>query len=186
MSPVSSTADPRDLVRLALQKLFYKKYPRMLPTVISQNVALIERLLHQQRAIKHFRDLENATKLQACLKHLILSLTCKNRKETGKAYSMPKRRNALKSKLGGERYVKALALCRQFYALRYRAAKLLSCARCKDSVCEYTTFCNAKKVFSNPPLLYALEGMPLHEVCGTRSDEWDAWMKEVEEIVENC
>jgi hypothetical protein len=167
------------------QKLFYTKYPSMLPTVISQNAARIERLLHQQRAIKHFEDLEDATKLQDCLKHLMFSLSCKDRKETGKLCSMSKRRNALKSKLGAERYVKALTLCRQFYSLRYRTAKLLSCARCKDGACDYTTLCVAKSVFSNPPLLYALQSMPLYDVCSTRSDQWDAWMKEVEEIVEN-
>jgi hypothetical protein len=168
------------------QKLFYKKYPRMLPTVISHNAARIERLLHQQRAIKHFEDLEDATKLQDCLKHLMFSLSCKDRKETGKVYSMSKRRNALKSKLGGEQYVKALVLCRQFYSLRYKTAKLLSCAGCKNGACEYTSFHVAKRVFSSPPLLYALESMPLQEVCLTSSDQWEAWMKEVEEMINNC
>lgn len=162
--------------------MVYEKYPSMQPTDISQKAACIERLIHRHQRLD---ECDNATKLNDCLKLLTSSLLEKYNTRNGNGVShsiMSSRRKMLRSKLGSERYRKALALCREFYLLRFTRAKRMSCARCEESTCEWNV--TAKQIFSNPPLLYALEHMPLHDVSLTGSDQWDLWMKEMEEIVE--
>ena len=149
----------------------------MCPADISHMAACIERLIYHHQA----EDRDDPSKLDDCLKRLISSLIERCKARSGSAST---RRRVLKFRLGSERYRKALALCREFYLLRFTRAKRMSCARCDEGVCELNTLRTTRKVFSNPQLLYAIEKMPLQDVSLTGSGQWDSWMKEMEDIVE--